>query len=118
MNPTHWLISTQALALFDAARQLGVRHPLVVAFDGGGNDGHTLAFAGNATAEPPLARLSLRDDALGVDFAEVNFANRYAGVAAALPEVARGQCAPAAARTGPARPPGCLLYTSPSPRDS
>ena len=90
--------SHAALALFDAAQQLGVRHPLVVAFDGGGNDGHTLAFAGNATADPPLARLSLRDDALGVDFAEVNFANRYAGVAAALPEVARGQCAPAAAR--------------------
>ena len=42
--------SHAALGLWDAHRELGLRRPLVLSYDGGGNDGFTLAFLGNVDA--------------------------------------------------------------------
>lgn len=42
--------SHAALGLWDAHRELGIRRPLVLSYDGGGNDGFTLAFLGNVDA--------------------------------------------------------------------
>jgi len=40
-------VSHASLGLWDAHRQLGVSRPLVLSYDGGGNDGLTLAFKGS-----------------------------------------------------------------------
>lgn len=42
--------SHAALGLWDAHRELGIRRPLVLSYDGGGSDGFTLAFLGNVDA--------------------------------------------------------------------
>ena len=39
-------LSHAALGLWDAHAHLGLRHPLVLSYDGGGNDGVLRAFRG------------------------------------------------------------------------
>eukprot|EP00614_Pseudopedinella_elastica_P035238 CAMPEP_0172644760 /NCGR_PEP_ID=MMETSP1068-20121228/239379_1 /TAXON_ID=35684 /ORGANISM="Pseudopedinella elastica, Strain CCMP716" /LENGTH=848 /DNA_ID=CAMNT_0013458973 /DNA_START=205 /DNA_END=2751 /DNA_ORIENTATION=- len=80
--------SHATLGLWDAHRELGLRRPLILSYDGGGDDGYTLAFLGNV--DDPLA--PLRPIKLPQVRVEMNFGNAYAATAAALPEVARRSC--------------------------
>lgn len=40
--------SHAALGFWDGVRELNIQRPLILSYDGGGNDGITLAFAGSA----------------------------------------------------------------------
>jgi len=88
--------SHAALGLWDAHVALGLRRPLILSYDGGGNDGVMLAFAGNvdaihseasstdaATSRPcyALQRLNISDGT------KLNLGAWYTQVGSSLPEV-------------------------------
>ena len=85
--------SHAALGLWDAHDATGLRRPLILSYDGGGNDGVLRAFAGNVDApRAPLTPLQ------GVP--QLGLGARYSEIASLLPEVNRGErhCGPAADR--------------------
>jgi hypothetical protein len=103
--------SHATLGVWDAHLSLGLRRPVVVSFDGGGDDGTTTAFWGNVDGDSPRTRalpLNLDDEAspdlggggggeesgngangLSLGWSAANFGMAYEGVAAVLPEVSR-----------------------------
>ena len=77
--------STPALFLRPAHAALGVRRPLILSYDGGGNDGVMLAFAGNVDKSvTPISRLP--------NVQQLEIGNLYTGIGLALPEVNRRNC--------------------------
>jgi len=74
--------SHAALGLYDAYHELGIKHPLIYSYDGGGNDGYSGAYIGDIVHnKSSLTKVSER----AID--EIVWGSSYAGVGAALPEV-------------------------------
>ena len=85
--------SHAALGLYDAHAVVGFRRPLILSYDGGGNDGLLRAFRGNVD-ENKARRLT------PLAAPQLNIGNRYNEVGALLPEVNRRACCDVGSRRG------------------
>ena len=81
--------SHAALGLWDAHARLGIRKPLVLSYDGGGNDGTFLAFAGNVDGDDANEKPR---HLVQIDTPHLNIGNAYTEIGSILPEVVRHSC--------------------------